>query len=78
MILSEAQALKKNMLATFESAHGKEVMKFIKRIGNYYCTVYDSGDTNEIIARDANRRLIQTLESIINLTPEQIVKLTEE
>lgn len=77
MKLDEAQALKANVHATFESPQGKEVMKYLEKIGSWYPTIYDSGDTNEIIARDANRRLIGTLKSIMNLTADQIAQLTE-
>ena len=74
----DTKALKQNVHATFESAHGKEVMKYIEKIGSWTPTVYDSGETNEIIARDANRRLIGTIKSIMLLTADQIVSLTEE
>lgn len=77
MTLDEARALKANVHATFESVYGKEVMKYIEKIGSWYPTVYDTGETNEIIARDANRRLIGTLKSIMNLTADQIAQLTE-
>jgi hypothetical protein len=78
MTVAEAKTLKANIHATFESAHGKETMRYIEKIGCWTPTVYDSGETNEIIARDANRRLIGTLKSIMILTAEQIAALTEE
>lgn len=78
MTLLEAKALKINVHATFDSPSGKEVMKYLEKIGAWTPTVYDSGETNEIIARDANRRLIGTLKSIMLLTAEQICSLTEE
>ena len=78
MNINEAVALKSNMHATFDSPQGKEVMRYIESIGNWYPTVYDTGETNEIIGRDANRRLIGTLKSILTLTPQQISVLTEE
>ena len=78
MTLNEAKALKMNVHATFESSTGKEVLAYIEKIGSWIPTVYDSGETNEIIARDANRRLIGTLKSIMILTADQIVNLTEE
>ena len=78
MNLDQAKALKKNIHATFESSHGKEAMNYIEKIGCWIPTVYDSGETNEIIARDANRRLIGTLKSIMILNADQIVALTEE
>ena len=81
MTIIQAVALKSNMHATFDSPQGKEVMSYLEQIGHWFPTVYDSGDTNEIIARDANRRLVGTLKSILLLTPEQIAMvagLTEE
>ena len=78
MTIDEAKALKQNIHSTFESPQGKETMKYLEKIGGWTPSIYDSGDTNEIIARDANRRLIGTLKTIMNLTADQIVKITEE
>ena len=78
MTLEQAQALKQNIHATFDSPHGQETMKFIEKIGSWYPHMKDLNDTNSIVARDANRKLIATLKTISNLTPEQIVYLTEE
>jgi len=77
MTRDEAAALKSNMHATFDSPQGKEVMRYIEKIGNWIPTVFDEMDTNAIVARDANRRLIGTLKTIIELSPDQIVTLTE-
>jgi hypothetical protein len=77
MTRDEAAALKSNMHTTFESPQGKEIMRFIEKIGNWTPTVFDSMDTNDIIARDANRRLIGTLKTIMEISPDQIVTLTE-
>lgn len=78
MTVNEAKALKGNVHATFESPQGKEVMAYIEKIGSWYPTYADSNETNDIIARDANRKLISTLKTIMILTPEQICALTEE
>ena len=77
MTIDEAKSLKTAVHLTFESNSGKDVMAYMEKIGGWIPTMYDSGETNEIIARDANRRLIGTLKSIMNLTADQIVKLTE-
>ena len=76
--IEEIRALKQNVHATFESPQGKETMKFIEKIGSWFPNMNDSGDTNEIIARDANRRLIGTLKSIMELSAEQIFQMTKE
>ena len=78
MNINEAKSLKSNVHTVFDSDAGKEVMKYMEKIGCWIPNVFDSGDTNEIIARDANRRLIGTLKTIMNLTPEQIAALTTE
>ena len=57
------------------TAQGKEAMAFMEQIGGWVPTNFDSGDTNDIIARDANRRLIGTIKTLLTLGPEQVVAL---
>ena len=64
-----------NNLRIFDSPQGQEVMKFLESIGGWTPNIFDSLDTNEVIARDANRRLIGTIKTLMILTPEQIVAL---
>ena len=78
MTIDEAKALKMNVHATFETPSGKETMKFLEKIGGWTPSLFDSGDTNEIIARDANMRLRGTIKTIMELTSEQIVTLTSK
>lgn len=73
--IQEAKALKQNVHMCFETPAGKETMAFIEKIGGWYPTMLDSGETNAIIARDANRRLIGTLKTIMSISAEQIVRL---
>ena len=78
MDIEHIKALQSNIIATFDTPQGKATMEYIEQIGSWYPRMGDSGETNEIIARDANRRLIGTLKTMMNLTPEQIVALTTE
>jgi len=78
MTREEVVALKSNLHATFGSPQGQEAMKFMEKIGGWTPSIYDSGDTNEIIARDANRRLIGTIKTIMELTPDQIMTLVNK
>ena len=78
MTIQEATALKSNIHATFDSPQGKEVMLYIEKIGGWYPRYTDSNETNDIIARDANRRLIGTLKTIMTISAEQIVVLQGE
>ena len=76
--LDYVKGLKSNLHITFESPQGQEVMKFIEQIGSWYPNIFDTSETNEVIARDANRRLIGTIKSILALSPEQITALARK
>lgn len=72
------QGLKSNLNTVFGSPQGAEVFKFLEEIGSWNPKVWDSMETNHIVARDANRRLLGTVRTIIELEPEQIVALAKQ
>lgn len=72
MDIKDIDVLKQNMHLVFDTPQGKDVMAYLEQIGSWYPTIADSMDTNDIIARDANRRLIGTIKSILKLNSEQI------
>lgn len=76
--IDEVKALKSNLHVTFDSPSGKEAMKFMQDLGGWFPSVFDSMDTNAIIARDANRRLLGTVRTILDLSAEQIVALANK
>ena len=78
MTQDEIVALKSNIHTTFDSPQGKETMKFIEKIGSWYPNMLDTNETNDVIARDANRRLIGTLKTIMELSKEQLNVLMGE
>lgn len=71
--IEQVRALQSNLRATFDTPHGKEAMKFMQELGSWFPSVFDSMETNAIIARDANRRLLGTVRTLLDLSPEQIV-----
>ena len=75
MTLDEARILKQNMHICFDSPQGKEVMNYLEGICGWVPSIYDSNETNAIIARDANRRIIGTIKTLLMITPEQIIAL---
>ena len=75
--IKEVQAVQGCLRATFDTVQGKEAMKVIEKIGNWVPTVLDSSETNEIIGRDANRRLIGTIKTLLDLNPEHIVEIAK-
>lgn len=76
--LDQVKGLQSNLRSTFETPTGKEAMKFMQEIGGWFPTAFDSMETNDIIARDANRRLLGTIRTILDLSPEQIVALAQQ
>lgn len=71
------KTLKEDFTFVFDSPQGKNVMAFLDSIGHWTPTVFDSSETNEIIARDANRKLLGTIKTILNCSPMQIMELAE-
>ena len=69
--------LKSNMHSCFDSPQGKEVLQYLEKICAWTPTVMDSNETNDIIARDATRKIYGTIQSILLLSPQQIVELAE-
>lgn len=72
------KSLKQDMHLVFDTDQGQDVLKFMKEISGWYPTVWDSMETNAIIARDANRKLLGTIMTILDLSPEQIVALANK
>lgn len=72
---ADVAALQSNLHVVFDTPQGREVMKFIEKIGGWYPTIYDPVDTNEIIGRDANRRLIGTIKTLMELPAEHIIQM---
>ncbi len=76
--IDQVRGLQSNLRTTFESPQGKEVMKFMQQLGCWYPTAFDSMETNAIIARDANRRMLGTIRTLLELTPEQVIALANQ
>lgn len=74
----EVKKLKQDIHQVFDTPQGKDVLKFMQEISGWFPSVFDSMETNEIIARDANRRLLGTIRTILDLSPEQIVALANK
>ena len=73
--IKQVRALKADLNLVFDTPQGKDVLKFMQELGGWYPTIWDSMDTNDIIARDANRKLLGTIRTLLELSPEQIIAL---
>jgi hypothetical protein len=75
--LDYVAGLQSNLRCTLATPQGAEVMKFLEKICAWTPTVFDTLETNEVIARDATRRVCGTLKALLELTPRQVVALAE-
>ena len=76
--IDQIKGVQSNLIAVFSTPQGQEVMRYLEDIGSWYPKMDDSGETNEIIARDANRRFLGTIKTLLRLTPEQMMALKGE
>jgi hypothetical protein len=74
----QVRTLQSNLHAVFDTPQGKEAMEFMEMIGHWYPNVTDSNDTNDIIGRDANRKLIGTIKTLLKLSSEQVVAIATQ
>jgi len=72
------KGLKSNMHATFDSAYGKEVMKFLEQTCCWYKSVWDPANPDMTLINDGKRQVIATIKTILELNPEQIVELSQD
>ena len=75
---NQASALISVISSTFDSPQGKEAMKYMEQIGGWMPTAFDSMETNDIIARDANRRLLGTIKTLLTISPDQLVIMAQQ
>ncbi len=76
--LDDVKQLKADLHQSFDSESGQRALNFIKQIGGWWPTHFDSKDTNDIIGRDHTRRVLGTIRTLMQLNPEQIVALNNK
>lgn len=72
METGKIDSLKQSYHALFDTPQGEEVMEHLESICNWYPTVYDSKETNEVIMRDAKRQVLATIKTILTCSPNQL------
>ncbi len=76
--VEDVKAIQSNLHTTFDTPQGKEAMKFLEQLCNWYPTTLDTLETNEVIARDANRRVLGMIKTLLEQTADVIVSLATE
>lgn len=74
--LTKVKILQSNMRATFDNAHGKEVMTFLDQLCGWFD--FHAFDTNQILIAHGKRQVLATIKTLLSLKPEEIVALNRE
>lgn len=69
------KTLKSNLEYALKTEAGKEVMMFLEELCGWYD--FKSTDPNQILIAHGKRQVLATIKTLLNLSPEQIVALTE-
>lgn len=72
------KGLKSNFHATFDTAQGKEVLRFLEISCCWYKSVFDPNDPNMTLINDGKRQVVATIKTILELTPDQIIALAKQ
>ncbi len=78
MTRDEAAALKSNMHSTFDTATGKEVIKFLERHCCWYRSVWAPDNPDMTLINDGKRQVLATIKTVLELNPDQIASLAKE
>lgn len=74
--INYVKSLQSHLRVTLETEPGKEVMKFLEKLCGWYD--FKESDPNQILIDHGGRRIVATIKTLMELTPDQIVALTQE
>lgn len=76
--LKYVQGLQSNLHATFDSAQGKEVMRFLEAAVGYDASVFDPLSRENTWIQDGERQVVATLKTLLKEKAEDIVSLAKQ
>lgn len=71
------RALQSNMRSLFDTAAGKEVMRFLEAACGWYQSVFTPGNPDMTLINDGKRQVIATIKTLLERAPEEIVAMTK-
>ena len=74
--IDDVKALQSNLRASLDTPQGKEVIAFLEDICGWYD--FSEIDPNMILIKHGKRQVLATIKTLLNLTPDQIVALTNK
>lgn len=74
--IDAVRALKSNLRASLDTPQGKEVIKFLEELCGWYD--FKEADTDTILIRTGKRQVLATLKTLLKLSAEEIVALTDK
>jgi hypothetical protein len=78
MDINEVRALKSNVHATFDTAPGKEVLKFLEKTCCWYSSVWSPGNPDMTLINDGKRQVLATIKTILECSPDQIAEMVKQ
>ena len=74
--IDDVKALQSNLRASLDTPQGKEVIAFLEDICGWYD--FSEIDPNMILIKHGKRQVLATIKTLLNLTHDQIVALTNK
>lgn len=72
------RGLKQNIVTTFETPQGKEVMAFLEASCGWYESIFDPDNRDRILINAGRREVIATIKTFLKHSPEHIVALAKQ
>jgi hypothetical protein len=75
--IDEVKSLQSNLRVTFDTPHGKEVMKFLEQACGWYESIFDPVNKDMILINAGKREVVATLKTLLEKTPDEIIRMVK-
>lgn len=76
--IREVKALQSNIISTFVTPQGKEVMEFLEQACGWYESIFDPDNKDRVLINAGRREVVATIKTFLKHSPEQIVAMAKQ
>lgn len=76
--IDEVKGLQGNIITTFGTPQGQEVLEFLEDACGWYESIFDPDNKDRILINAGRREVIATIKTFLKHSPEQIVAMAQQ
>lgn len=76
--IREIKGVQANIISTFNTPQGEEVLNFLEEACGWYESIFDPDDRDRILINAGRREVVATIKTFLKYSPEQIVAMAKQ